>query len=324
MTNDGELRELFAKRADDVDIDRAMPRTLLRRVRRRQGLTALLAVLAVCAVVGAVFTGASSLSRSEPAPAGRPEEGAPPTPERVEGIWVRDPGPLPGTTSKLLVRFYRDGTVAFDMQGQLHVGPAILGTYKVIGDTIAFTVAEGCNPGGPWTWHASVSENGRMNIVNNEATNGDCSVRIGIGVEKDWEFTRLSPRSPAAELIIPADPPDDRSTVPSESMLTRTWIEESGGRLFSLSIDATYTVDDGLGAYPDDSGVFEMDERRGILRFISGRQAPDCPDGAQMVWRNVRTNIAGTTLRGVVEQDDCRNAAGNKMTLVLLAAAPKP
>src|SRR5918995_6393980 len=186
MISDRELRELFQQKAEDMDIDRAIPGELLKRARRRQGLIAMTGAAAVLAVILAVWIGTGTGLQSEAIPPANEKgvveeidvqvEGQPPTVEALEGIWLNDGGPTPGEP-RLMLMFEPDGTVSLDNGGNLDSHRAVLGTYEVNGDTISFRNEDGsaCLEGDEWTWRVGVPDEGRLHIVFIEDGTGNCS-----------------------------------------------------------------------------------------------------------------------------------------------------
>lgn len=341
MITDGELRELFQRKADDMDIDRAMPAELQKRVRRRQGLIAMTSAAAVLAAVVAVWMGAQPATDSEAIPPadekGVVEEvdvevdGQPPTVESLRGIWLNDGGPTPGE-ERLLLRFSPDGTMAFDNGGYLDSVPAVLGTYEVNGDTISFQNDGGvaCADGDEFTVRAHIHPMGagdpvgvHLHVVFIEDGTGNCSV--GIGTE--WTFTRVSPSSPAGEDIRATDllpatsfkhPSGDlRGTPPERYSLDGIYLLEGTGHLMKFTREE-YSVDGAgeLGVDPDDQGSFYNNEK-GTLRFVSGADSRSCDDGAVTVWKRVRVN--GRVLQTAVTRDDCWANGGDELTWIRLS-----
>jgi hypothetical protein len=335
VITDGELRELFQRKADDVEINRAMPAELVKRVRRRQRLIALTSTAALLGLAAAVWIGAAPRLRSEAIPPaddrGIPAvedemhvEGLEPTADRLAGIWLKDQG-VNLEANPLLLRIRGDGTAAFDNGGLLDKNPAVRATYVRDGDSLTFTDVGGdaCETGDNWTWRMGVQSEGRMNIVSLEDGAGNCS--IGLGTK--WSFTRVSPISQATAQITAQDSAG-KGAPPSQRMLQGIWLEEGraasgpaprrrGTNLLRFAWDETYAIDDGgmLGIYPDDAGSFEM--YGGTLRFTSASDSRTCNAGAVTVWKQVR--LSGRTLRAVVAKDECGGSVGAELTWILLS-----
>jgi hypothetical protein len=335
VITDGELRELFQRKADDVEINRAMPAELVKRVRRRQRLIALTSTAALLGLAAAVWIGAAPRLRSEAIPPaddrGIPAvedemqvEGLEPTADRLAGIWLKDQGPNQ-EAEPLMLRMSRDGTAAFDDGGLLDRTPAVLATYEGHGDSLSFTVVEGdaCDKGDNWTWRTGVQSEGRMHIVSLEDGAGNCS--IGLGTK--WSFTRVSPISQATAQITAQDSAG-KGAPPSPRMLQGIWLEEGrvasgpaprrrGTNLLRFAWDETYAIDDGgmLGTNPNDEGTFLIDE--GTLKFTSGSDTRACSPGAVTMWKQVR--LSGRTLRAVVARDECGGSVGAELTWILLS-----
>jgi hypothetical protein len=310
-----------------METNRSMPDELVKRVRRRQRLIALVSTAtALVLAVGVWMTAGSQLSSEVIPPAdsnGVPAEdenqieGQAPTADRLAGIWLRDQGPNL-ESAPLMLRIGRDATAAFDDLGLLDRNPAILATYMRDGNDITFTVEEerqdgACVPGDNWTWRTGVQDEGRMQILNIEDGTGNCS--IGLGTR--WSFTRVSPISQASGRITAEDPVRNGAR-PSAGILTGIWLEEGGGRLLSFAFDGTYAIDDGglLGTRSDDVGEFQIDGR-GALTFTSGSDSRTCKQGAVTVWKRVR--LTGRMIRGTVAKDECTDSVGAELTWILLS-----
>ena len=197
MITDNDLRDLFAQRANDVLVTNEIPSALLRRVRRRQGVVAVTTAVAVCGLVIGAWLSAAILSPSEALHRDKNNGTVgllPPTPERLAGIWARVQGPDLQPT-QFVARFSTDGQFVFDNSGEFDSYPAIVGTYAVQGDTISFgtTSTETCPIADKWAFRATLSQDGRLDIVFIEDGTGRC--RVGVGTE--WTLVRVSPHSAA-------------------------------------------------------------------------------------------------------------------------------
>jgi hypothetical protein len=327
MTTDGELRELFARKAEGMEINRSMPSELVKRARRRQGLIALASTATMLTLVVAVWIGAGPWSRSEaispsdnngvPAEDENGIEGQAPTADRLAGIWLRDPGP--NLEEGLMLRIGRDGTAAFASEGLLAETPWVRATYVTDGNDVTFTVVrerpdDACVPGDNWTWRTGIQDEGRMQILNIEdGTSYYCSIGLGTRLS----FTRVSPISQTGAQIT-AEDPAGKGFPPESSSLEGIWLEEGSGRLLSLYWAQTYSIDDGglLDTRPDDAGDFQIDDR-GTLTFTSGSDSRACEQGAVTVWKRVR--LSGRTLRGTVAKDECTDSVGAELTWILLS-----
>jgi hypothetical protein len=324
VIGDGDLRELFARKAEGMETNRSMPDELVKRVRRRQRLIALASTATALVLAVGVWMAAGSPLPSEAIPPadnnGVPAEdenqieGQAPTADRLAGIWLRDQGPNL-ESAPLMLRIGRDGTAAFDDRSLLDTSPAIRATYVRDGDRLTFTVVGGdaCEDGDNWTWRTGVQDEGRMHILNIEDGTENCS--IGLGTR--WSFTRVSPISQASSQIT-AEDPAGKGLPPTSRMLSGIWLAQGGGHLLRFAWDETYAIDDGgvLGTRPDDAGDFQIDDR-GTLTFTSGPESRSCPEGAVTVWEKVR--ISGRTLRGTVTIDECTDSIGAELTWILLA-----
>jgi hypothetical protein len=321
MITDDDLRDLFSQRADDVRTTHEIPRALLWRVRRRQRVVGFAAAAAAGVLIVGVLASATLLSRSEVMQRERDTatiDLLPPTPDRLAGIWARQEGPNLQPT-QLLIRFSRNGDVAYDDLGLLDSTPAILGNYSVAGDTITFRAGPesvACEDGDTWAFRASLTQDGQLNVEVTEDGTGNC--RVGLGTE--WVFARVSPRSQAGARI-PADRPTDRGIFPLTPHMTGIWFREDG-QLLSLGADMSYRADDGgkLDTNPDDKGEYKVEGR--TITFTSGAESITCPDGAVRVWKNLR--LSARTLRGVVVEDECADSVGDEQTWILLSGGGYP
>jgi hypothetical protein len=321
MIGDRELRELFARKADQMEIDRAMPVELVKRVRRRQRLIALASTATALVLAIGVWMAAGSQLSSEAIPPsdnnGVPAEdenqidGQPPTVDRLAGIWLRDRGPR--EAAPLMLRIGRDGTAVFDNRGLLDTSPAVRATFVRSGGELTYTVVGGdaCEDGDDWKWRTGVQDEGRMHIQSIEDGTKDCS--IGLGTR--WSFTRVSPISQASAQITSEDPAGV-GLPPTSRMLSGIWLGQEGGHLLRFAGGRTYAIDDGgmLATRPDDAGYFQIDDR-GTLTLTSGPESRSCTEGAVTVWKNVR--ISGRTIQGVVREDGCTDSVGAETWFLL-------
>jgi hypothetical protein len=320
MITDDTLRDLFERRADDVQTTHEIPGALLKRVRRRQRLVAVAATTAVGILVVGAWLGGTLLTRS--AELQRERENAtigllPPTRDRLAGIWARVQGP-DFQPAQLLVRFGSDGKFVFDDSGEFDFFPGILGTYDVNGDTITFKTGPKITacPHDSWAFRASLSQDGRLDIEVIEEGTSRCRVRVGT----EWTFARISPRSAAGALIV-ADEPTGEAVPPSTLHLAGIWFRDDG-QLLSLRGDMSYVTDDGgeLDTNPDEQGQYRLSGR--TLTFTSGAGSTTCQEGAVRVWKRLR--LDGWTLRGVVSKDECLDAVGAEQTWIVVSGGTYP
>ena len=329
MIGDDQLRELFSQKANDMQINRAIPREMLKRARRRQGLIAMSSVAAVIAVIAAVWMGAGSVSRSEAIPPADDNvieadrdaddvEGLAPTQDRLVGLWVSDPS-LDHYPDEfiMLLQFNPDFTFAIDDTGRIGTQPVSKGPYDIDqgAGTVTFT-SEGsreCTEGDMWAWEFAVMGEGRLHAVVVDDAIGIC----GMGLGREWKFTRVSPASPESAGIT-SDAPPDAGAPPRASVLRGVWVEEAGGRVLQFDESGTYAIDDAgrLGNSPDDAGAFRVGDN-GTITFTSGSDSRTCDEGGQRVWKQAR--LSGETLRAVVARDECMDSVGTEMTWILLS-----
>jgi hypothetical protein len=232
-------------------------------------------------------------------------EELPPTVERLAGIWLIRPD------GDLLLGFGRDGRFAFIPDG--YAGG--FGTYEVKGRTISFTYTGGRFCSGSFTWEAGLPEDGRLRAVNIRSTS-PCEPERQVGLETNW--TRVSPRSAAADEITAVTSPREPRQLPlqSESSLLGVWLLEGRGVLLRVGWDGSYVIDDGgeLVTDPDDEGTFEGDSARGMLTFTSGADSRTCAEGDRWVWNTAELSsnaeLGVRRLRGVVIEDACGKDLG--------------
>jgi len=320
MITDDELRNLFARRADDVPTTDEIPGLLLKRVRRRQRLVGVTAAAAVCVLVVGAWLSVALLSHSDELQGEKDHATIgllPPTPDRLTGIWARVQGPDLQPT-QFVARFSSDGTFVFDNSGEFDSFPPIVGTYVVQGDTIKFKNEQTaiCPVGDRWAFRATLSRDGRLDIEVIEDGTGRC--RHGVGTE--WTFVRASPRSVAGALIL-ADEPTGEAVPPAALDLVGVWLRDDG-QLLSLRGDMSYRLDDEgeLDTSPDEKGEFGIRGR--TLTFTSGVGSKSCPDGAVKVWKNLR--LDGWTLRGVVAKDECTDSVGDEQQWIVISGGTYP
>lgn len=324
-----ELEEVFRMSTQKV---RPEPGALERQFgkQRRRSTRQKVAVyaLVVGLIVGAAI-GLTTLTR-EDRPANPPDaetpviqvEGLPPTAELLQGVWYEDPGtgewPVP-----VMASFTPDGT--FSM-GSLDQGSWLSGTYEVEGQRIRFTVTGGACLGiggltGAFLWDAGIVAEGRLEATHRGSTVGSpdnvgtCLIRVG----EPYNFTRVSPTSPAAADIVPG-----RSSVGEGPLTIETtafdldglWLVEGTGHVLSLEWSGTYRLDgEGeLATTPYDAGSVEIG--RGTLRFITGGDSAGCAEGDVMVWKSVRFEEG--RLLGEVTADSCGRDIDEEITLLFL------
>jgi hypothetical protein len=325
MIEDRDLRELLSRKATEMHVERTMPQALSRRVQRRRGLIALTGVAAAALLAVFAWTAVDSPVRSDAIPpSGRnvteidtPVAGQPPTAERLAGIWAWDDGGMLDQ-NRVVLRLSSDGTFVGDNSGQLDTYPAMQGTYEISGDTVRFMPdndSDACVAGNNWTWRVGIQPDGRMNIVSLEDGDGNCEIGLGTA----WSFTRVSPISPAASSLSPPVDGDSRA-IDSVDGLNGLWLDTDTGRVLRFSWDMSYAIDGSgrLGTDDvEDAGAFALGAN-GTVRFTSGSDSSDCPEGSTKVWKNVR--ISSRTLQAVVDRDSCGDEAGTETTWILLGA----
>jgi hypothetical protein len=236
-----------------------------------------------------------------------------PTVVDLNGIWlqVEDTSEL-----GLLVRFRPDGRFAIDNGGQLHSDPAVLGTHRVDGDTITFTIGGGhaCTPGDSWAWRASLPENGRLKIAHPEEAAGNCRVPTGT----EWTLIRLLPRtyvegSAAIRAITEAGSGEGRPTTVTE--LAGIWFSPETP-LVALNRDGTFVIDSNgdIDTDPAVRGTFEVDGDTSTFTIGGGHA---CVGGDTWTWQ---TSVSEEGLLHIVHGEEakgnCRVPSGTEWDLI--------
>jgi hypothetical protein len=264
-----------------------------------------IAVVAAAAVVvaGVGFGAIQTLSEDDatmtPASGGEPADdvyadflsGEAPTPENLNGFWRVDNG-------NTMVRFQTDGTVQFSDQGAVISDPVTIGTYTVVGDTIAVTASDrpGCvSP--EFSMRAALPEPGLANLVLAEPQFGTCAtVATTIALEhvlpdngRFEDFTSSGIRA--------------WQPVTDEKVVLGDWMAEAGGGyLLEIADDETYYVADDSGDVVD-NGAWRI--RRSALELFSRTESPRCEEGNMLILGNLEYSNSETALRGTVDQNDC-------------------
>lgn len=304
-------------------LERQFGKQRRRSTRQRVAVYAL-----VVGLVAGTAIGIASLGREE----GRPANPAPLptsdsaglglTAESLEGIWFEDQG-TGSWPEPILARFGADGT--FALGGVFGTDSWLLGTYDVQGDSIRFSSEGGaCGSRDVWTWDVQSLDEGRFESLF-RGTEGDSSGlgllgTCAIPVGDPYNFTRISPTSPAAADITPGSfgivgGANRITNETTEGDLRGFWLVAGTGHLLRLD-GSFYRLDDAgeLGTDPDDAGTVEIGRR--TLRFISGGDTRGCAEGDVMVWKRVR--LEEGRLLGVVTADSCGRDIGEEITLLFL------
>jgi hypothetical protein len=293
-------------------------------VRQRAGGYALLAVLIVAGVVIAV----TALGRNEVEPASQPgegeapagtAEGAPFAVEALQGIWLEDRGTGQHPDS-IMARFGSDRT--FSMGGATDQDAWLSGQYEVDGHMIRFTVSGGdCAANGAvFTWVGGIVTEGRLETEHRGTVDGGNSVgNCGIPIGEPYNFTRVSPTSPAAPDIQPGyyTGPSGPITQETNSVdLQGFWLVEATGHLLQIEWSGSYRLDDAgqLAEAPRDAGNLEIGRR--TLTFTSGGAATGCAEGDVLVLGNARVREGG--IEGTVSQDSCGRGIQGPIRLMYL------
>lgn len=293
-------------------------------VRQRAGGYALLAVL----VVAGLAIGITALRPDEQRPASQPGEGeapagaavgAPLTVEALQGIWFEDRGtgrfPEP-----VLARFGPDGS--FSQGGVTDQDAWLSGQYELDGHTIRFTVTGGdCAANGAvFTWVGGIVTEGRLETEHRGTVDGGNSVgNCGIPIGEPYNFTRVSPTSPAAADIQPGyytGPPGPITEETDSIDLQGFWLVEGTGHLLQIEWTGSYRFDDAgqLAEAPRDAGSLEIGRR--TLTFTSGGAATGCAEGDVLVLGNARVREGG--IEGVVSEDSCGRGIDGPVRLLYL------
>jgi hypothetical protein len=248
-----------------------------------------------------------------------------PTPQRLDGVWYedRDTGSYP---EPIIARFEADGT--FAIGGLLDDELRHVGTYETDGYQIVMSLAGGaCGSEAVWTWDAAVFSTGRLEAVNagtdgaNPDLVGECTIPVG----EPFNFTRISPTSPAAADITPGDPlvegPISNETTTVDD-LQGYWLQPEGaGYLLRFDSQGGYRIDDaGDFANPGGAGRVEIGTR--TLTLTTGADATGCSEGDVWAWTNVRVDAG--TLRATVTHDDCGRTEGGELAFIYLHVDTTP
>jgi hypothetical protein len=312
-----ELKEVFDVVSQKVEPDLEAWREQERRQRRtarnrRIGVFALVAALGVAA---AVISMASRPQEERTVDVGHPVDGSVPTNEAMAGLWLNQ-GPSPGW-SGLMAQFGRDGSFAFDAEGELGVSPANVGTYEIDGHVVTFTSGSGgdtCSTGESFSMRVGVRDDGQLHGV---------MLEDGCRTAKDTEFiwTRVSPASDAGTAITTdatgvLEPPADLFS------LRGTWLLQGTGLVLRIDWSGTYAVDDAgqLASEPFDEGTVELNGRR--LTLTSGASSRGCDEGARWVLGGVITKPSGEVMRGSTREDGCGHGVDGTDLIWIRISAP--
>lgn len=235
-----------------------------------------------------------------------------PTTLDLNGIWlqVEDTSEL-----GLLAQFRPDGRFAIDNAGQLHTDPAVIGTRRVDGDTITFTIGGGhaCTSGDSWAWRASLPDNGRLEIVHAEEASGNCRVPSGT----EWTLIRVMPRtyveaSSAIRALADARPAEGRP--PTASELAGVWFSPEAP-LVALDRDGTFVIDNkGDLADPAVRGQFKVDGDTSTFTIGGGHA---CVPGDSWTWQtSLSEDGVLHIVHGKEAKGNCRVPTGEEWTLV--------
>ena len=307
-------------RPDPGAMERQSQTQRRRVVRQRAGGYALLAVLVVAGAVIAI----TAVGRNEVEPASEPGEGvavgAPLTVEALEGIWFEDRGtgrwPEP-----MMARFGPDGS--FSLGGGTAEDAWTSGTYELEGHTIRFTVSGGaCAANGAvFTWVGGIVAEGRLETEHRGTVDGGNSVgNCGIPIGEPYNFTRVSPTSPAATDLQSGyftGTPGPISEETDSIDLQGLWLVEGTGHLLQVEWTGRYRFDDAgqLAEAPRDAGSLEIGRR--TLTFTSGGAA-GCAEGDVLVLSNARVEDGG--IEGTVSEDSCGRGIDGPVRLLYLDA----
>lgn len=313
-----ELKELFDMVSQKVEPDLEAWREQERRQRRsarhrRIGAFALVAALGVAAAV--IFM-MSRPREDRSVDVGRSvDDGIVPTYEAMAGVWLNQ-GPSPGW-SGLMAQFGRDGSFAFDAEGELGVSPANVGTYEIDGHVVTFTSGSGgdtCSTGESFSMRVGVRDDGRLHGV---------MLEEGCRTAKDTEFlwTRVSPASDAGSAI--TTEATGAIEQPTDLFSARgTWLLEGTGHVLRIDGSGTYAIDDDgqLASDPFDEGSIELNGRR--LALTSGTASRGCEEGARWVWGGVVKDPSGTVMRGSTREDACGHGVDDEELIWIRISAP--
>jgi hypothetical protein len=284
---------------------------------RRKGLLVAAAAFAIVTVTVGV---AALLTRPDASDGAETLAGErlPLTVEQLEGIWFEDRG-TGFWQQPILARFAADGT--FALGGVLDGDSWHSGAYTVEGQSITFTASGGaCGSTDTFVWDVEIVAEGRFEgrntggDGNDPAQIGECSVPIG----EPYNFTRISPTSPAAAFIIPGylSLGDPRTSETTAVDVQGYWLDPESGYLLKWYRTGGYVLDDtgAMASTPEDAGQIEMGTS--TLTFVTGRGAHGCAEGDTMVWEDV--SVEDGRLQGVVSSDSCGRGLGAEVSLSFL------
>lgn len=234
----------------------------------------------------------------------------------LTGYWTSTDG-----FNALFVDLRRDGTFTIGNTGRIGDADAFaFGTYDIDGDAIRFTVDPSSNEcvGETWTWEVAVPFDGLMEV--DVQDNGGCAAAV------QWQWTRVSPISPAGRELAPAD-----TGVTSHMAAPLTpgiWLRLGTGEVVAIDNDRTYLVtSDGDTRSPADTGTVSAAEP-GTWTFTSDGSGA-CEAGATAVWTDVTMPHGALDLGSPIEVSlsatdtpTCGSDAGGPTEWLLLAPDP--
>jgi len=219
-----------------------------------------------------------------------------PTVDDLAGLWSLD-HPLNEAMAgfELFWRFTSDGTilVAFGERFGITETPMFRGSYELSGNTLSLTNTEGdgCETGKPALWAVAVPEDGKLRAEALPNPDGpDCQGDAG----EVLSLTRISPQSPAAEVVSVDIADGDGEPVTEKIQLAGIWRLDGTGLLLLMDPDdGTYQLDGAgrIGVDPDDSGTLDVGDD-GTLVFSSGPDSRFCDEGEVITWTDIQRTRA--------------------------------
>ncbi|GAB2763024.1 hypothetical protein GCM10027039_24520 [Terrabacter koreensis] len=207
------------------------------------------AAVAACAVTGVVLGALALRSGPEPtpAPAATPTASSDlaPTPTMTDlaGIWREEPKPGQDPTGWLWT--FRTGALAIDGGPNDLFLPSATHRLSLVPD--GFTTIDTEAPECTTRFSAAVTDEGRMRatVVTSTPTQGRlCNLAKG----DFWDLTRISPKSPASEVL--SSVWAARATTPVQGLgdLAGTWLLKGTGRVLTITAAGAYEVRDPAAA----------------------------------------------------------------------------